>query len=120
MFFFKIFAISTIIILLYFLFSVKRGDVLESMQNSMRDELLSLTSPAKGFCETYRGKSDELEEECSNLAESSCNKTECCVWTSNSKCSAGGMNGATFKTDESGNMITMDYYYYKNKCYGNC
>jgi len=117
MFFFKIFAILIIIILL---FSVNGGIILESMQNSTRDELISLTSPAKGFCETYRGKSDELEEECSNLAESSCNKTDCCVWTSNSKCSAGGINGTTFKTDQSGNMITMDYYYYKNKCYGNC
>jgi len=111
------FAILTIFILLYFLFSVNRVVVLEPMQN---DEFLSLTSPAKGFCETYRGKSNELEGECNNLAESSCNRTDCCVWTSNSKCSAGGMNGATFKTDQSGNMITIDHYYYKNKCYGNC
>ncbi len=114
------FSALVIIALLYFLFSATRGVVLETMQNSENDDLLSLTSPAKGFCETYRGKSDDLEEECNNLAESSCNKTDCCVWTSNSKCSAGGINGATFTTDLSGNMITMDYYYYKNKCYGNC
>jgi len=109
-----------IIVLLYFLFSANGGIVLEPMQNSENEELLSLTSPAKGFCENYRGKSHELEGECNNLAESSCNKTDCCVWTSNSKCSAGEMSGATFKTDPSGNMITMDHYYYKNKCYGNC
>ena len=34
------------------------------------------------------------------------------------KCVAGNQDGPTFKTD-SGEDITVDYYYYQNKCYGN-
>jgi hypothetical protein len=91
------------------------------MRESMTEkELEDLTNPSNGFCETYRGKSHELEGECNKLMQYRCNTTDCCVWSNNSKCSAGGINGVTYKTDDDGNMITIDSYYYKNKCYGKC
>jgi len=112
-----------IFILIIFLlsFNCNRFIYLENMRESMTEkELEDLTNPSKGFCETYRGKSHELEGECNKLMQYRCNTTDCCVWSNNSKCSAGGINGVTYKTDDDGNMITIDSYYYKNKCYGKC
>jgi len=101
---------------------LKKVVVIENMSTDQEQdkEIASLTDPSKGFCETYRGKSHELEGECNKLTSERCNTTDCCVFTSNSKCSAGGISGPTYKTDEKGNMISIDYYYYKNKCFGKC
>ena len=101
---------------------LKKVVIVETMtpEQSQDKEILSLTDHGKGFCETYRGKSDQLEGECNKLTSERCNTTDCCVFTSNSKCSAGGVAGPTYKTDEKGNMISFDYYYYKNKCFGKC
>lgn len=99
---------------------LKKVVVVENMSTDQDKEIASLTDPSKGFCEIYRGKSHELEGECNKLTSERCNTTDCCVWANNSKCSAGGINGPTYKTDKDGNMITIDSYYYKNKCYGKC
>jgi hypothetical protein len=99
---------------------LKKVVVIENMSTDQDKEIASLTDSSKGFCETYRGKSHELEGECNKLTSERCNTTDCCVFTSNSKCSAGGVAGPTYKTDEKGNMISVDYYYYKNKCFGKC
>jgi hypothetical protein len=99
---------------------LKKVVVIENMSTDQDKEIASLTDSSKGFCETYRGKSHELEGECNKLTSERCNTTDCCVFTSNSKCSAGGISGPTYKTDKDGNMITIDSYYYKNKCYGKC
>uniref|UniRef100_A0A6C0E6X2 Uncharacterized protein n=1 Tax=viral metagenome TaxID=1070528 RepID=A0A6C0E6X2_9ZZZZ len=77
-------------------------------------------SPSNGFCESYFGKTNELEKACNALTEKRCSETDCCVYTSSSKCSAGTIDGATYKSDTYGNTLHHDYYYYKNKCYGNC
>ena len=77
-------------------------------------------SPASGFCETHLGKANELEISCNQLTKNRCLKTDCCVFTSNDKCSAGSVEGTTYKTDKDGSLITMDYYYYRDKCFGNC
>lgn len=87
---------------------------LETM-DTMTKELTDLPT---GFCETHRGKSDELDKDCNELTQGNCNVTDCCVWVNKTKCSAGGVNGPTYKTDKDGNLITVDSYYYKNKCYG--
>jgi hypothetical protein len=77
----------------------------------------------KGFCQIHssHSSSSNLEESCNNLTKRNCNDVDCCVWTSNNKCSSGNIDGPIFKTDKNGNEINIDYFYYKNKCYGkNC
>lgn len=77
-------------------------------------------SPASGFCQTHLGKAGDLEISCNKLTKNRCLQTGCCVFTSNEKCSAGSIEGATYKTDKDGSLITMDHYYYRDKCFGNC
>ena len=75
------------------------------------------TAPAN-FCKSFLGKKDEMQEACSQLTETNCNQTSCCIWTSNKKCAAGYQDGPIYKTDKDGKLITMDYYYYQGQCYG--
>ena len=70
------------------------------------------------FCEVHRGKSGILNESCGKLTQENCMSTSCCVWASPGKCMAGGIKGPTFNSDEHGKTNQLDYYYYKNKCYG--
>jgi hypothetical protein len=70
------------------------------------------------FCKSHIGSSDLLNESCNKLTQKNCNSTSCCLWTSNNKCVAGSENGPTYNTDKNGKTINLDYYYYKNKCYG--
>ena len=72
--------------------------------------------PAESFCQSYFGNSAELEPACNQLTETNCAETSCCVF-SNGKCVAGDVNGPTYKTDSTGNLITMDTYYYLGKKY---
>lgn len=72
-------------------------------------------SPVDNFC---KSSSDSLKESCTKLTKKNCNATSCCVVLNGEKCVAGNQDGPTFKTD-SGQDITVDYYYYQNKCYGN-
>jgi hypothetical protein len=71
------------------------------------------------FCNTFGGDSTKLESACESLTSKNCKSSSCCVWANGNKCSAGGITGPTFKTDKDGNKITVDNYYYMNKCYGN-
>ena len=75
----------------------------------------------KSFCSTESGEksSKGMEMKCNKLSENKCNSVDCCVWTSNNKCSSGSIDGPIFNTDENGNDIKLDYYYFKTKCYGN-
>ena len=72
-------------------------------------------SPVDDFC---KSNSASLKESCNKLTKKNCNSTSCCVILNGKKCVAGNQDGPTFKT-ESGEDITVDYYYYQNKCYGN-
>ena len=78
-------------------------------------------TPTTSFCEQSVGDSSSLEQSCNELTEDNCNSTSCCTSTfSNgaSKCVAGGADGPTYKTDRNGKLITHEYYYFQNKCYG--
>jgi len=71
-------------------------------------------SPIDDFCKS------SLKDSCDKLTKKNCNATSCCIMLNGEKCVAGNQDGPTFKT-ESGEDITVDYYYYQNKCYGdNC
>jgi len=72
-------------------------------------------NPISDFC---KSSSDSLKKSCAKLTKKNCNATTCCVVLNGKKCVAGNQDGPTFKT-ESGKDITVDYYYYQNKCYGN-
>jgi hypothetical protein len=72
-------------------------------------------NPISDFC---KSSSDSLKGSCSKLTKKNCNATSCCIVLNGEKCVAGNQSGPTFKTD-SGEDISVDYYYYQNKCYGN-
>jgi hypothetical protein len=71
-------------------------------------------NPITDFC---KSSSDSLKESCTKLTKKNCNETTCCIVLNGKKCVAGNQDGPTFKTD-SGEDITVDYYYYQSKCYG--
>ena len=73
---------------------------------------------ANSFCESTNLSGDELNKSCSSLTQKNCRSTSCCIWTSNEKCNAGSKDGLLFNTDSSGKLINLDYYYYKDTCYG--
>jgi hypothetical protein len=85
---------------------------IEGLENSIK-------TGADAFCESYKGSSGGLNSACGNLTNKNCNVTSCCVLTSDKKCVAGNASGPTYNTDNNGKTINLDYYYYKNKCYGN-
>jgi hypothetical protein len=74
------------------------------------------------FCENKNiSGGGSLEQSCKKLTKNNCNSTSCCVWTSENKCTSGNINGPIFNTNSNGKTIELDYYYFKNKCYGkNC
>ena len=76
-----------------------------------------------GFCKMHLGNPTELETACSNLSKNSCTATSCCVWSSmdsKESCGAGNQHGPIFKNRANGVPKTVDYYYFENKCSGNC
>ena len=75
-------------------------------------------SKSQAFCDVHKGSSGSLDESCGRLTRGNCNDTSCCVWTSNQKCAAGGIDGPTFNTDTNGKTKQLDYYYFQGKCYG--
>ena len=76
-----------------------------------------------GFCKTHLGKPAELETACGKMSKHSCTATSCCVWASmdsKESCASGNEHGPIFKNGTNGLPKTLDYYYFENKCSGNC
>ena len=102
---------------------VKVSDVENNLNKTESEETL-LNKIEGGFCDKYKGQSHLLEEHCNKLANGVCKVSGCCILAHNSgdnsnKCIAGNVSGPTFHTTEDGTDLNFDYYYYKNKCYGN-
>jgi hypothetical protein len=77
-------------------------------------------SGPNSFCETYAGNSPGLNVACKDLTDENCSSTSCCVLVkgqNGNTCTAGDVDGPTFNTDASGNMISTDSYYYAGKSY---
>jgi len=89
------------------------GKQIEGLDNELS------TDASVSFCNTFGGDSSKLEGACGSLTSKNCKSSSCCVFVNGNRCSAGGITGPTFKTDKDGNKITVDNYYYTNKCYGN-
>lgn len=92
-------------------------ETMDNQTDSISKEIqeMKLTNPADSFCASHLGKASQLEVSCSELTETNCNQTPCCVYTSNNKCSAGDIHGPTFQRDAEGKPIPLDYYYYLGK-----
>jgi len=76
-----------------------------------------------GFCKSHLGKPAELETACGKLSKHSCTATSCCTWAkmnSVESCVSGNRHGPIFKHGPDGTPKTLDYYYFENKCKGNC
>lgn len=88
------------------------------------DAMDSLDAKLKaGFCKSHLGKPAELETDCGKLSKDSCTSTSCCVWAkmdSKESCVSGNQHGPIFKNGTNGSPKTLDYYYFENKCSGNC
>ena len=104
-----------------------RTVVVETFDNMTQDPVEptnSLDAKLKaGFCKSHLGKPAELETECAKLSKSSCTATSCCVWArmnSAESCVSGNRHGPIFKHETSGAPKMLDYYYFENKCKGNC
>jgi hypothetical protein len=98
--------------ILLFNFFIKINPLKEGLDSNLADMSVS-------FCKKFEGKSSQLDAACGGLTTKNCMTSNCCVWVNGSKCSAGNITGPTYKTDLQGNKITVDNYYYMNKCYGN-
>jgi len=82
---------------------------LETMQNIT----------ANSFCESHQSDSaDKLDKACNELTKGNCSRVNCCVLVNGSTCSAGTKNGPLFTTDSNGKKLSIENYYYQNKCYG--
>jgi hypothetical protein len=90
-----------------------------TMEGLTNQDTSLIINKSDAFCESHRGSSGALDNSCGKLTQNNCNSTSCCVWTSDSKCVAGGANGPTFNTESNGKTKELDYYYFQNKCYGN-
>ena len=87
---------------------------LDEINNNLGFDMLNklkLANPTDSFCESYMGQSHKLNIECSRLTKDNCDITPCCVRTSSDdKCKAGNVNGATFVTKK-------EKYYHLGQCY---
>lgn len=83
------------IVISILLFLHKNINLNQLFREGMDTNLLLDKSDA--FCESYRGESGKLNEECGKLTNNNCNSISCCV-SSNDKCVAGNSkDGPTFK-----------------------
>jgi len=92
--------------------------------NDANDANDSLDAKLKaGFCKSHLGKPAELETACGKLSKDACTATSCCAWArmnSAESCVSGNKHGPIFKHGPDGAPKTLDYYYFENKCNGNC
>jgi hypothetical protein len=99
-------------------------ETFDSMDQPPQSSGESLDAKLKaGFCKSHLGKPDELEKECGKLSKHSCTATSCCAWArmdSTESCVSGNKHGPIFKHRSDGAPKTLDYYYFENKCKGNC
>jgi len=86
-------------------------------------EIEAFDNPAIAFCKSHEGKRHELQTSCSKLSKDNCLATSCCVYAKmNGKelCHSGDHHGPTFKRDKNGKTRDIEYYYFQNKCFGDC
>ena len=99
-------------------------ETFDTMSQDQDQPTESLDSKLRaGFCKSHLGKPAELETACGKLSKHSCTATSCCAWAkmnSVESCVSGNRHGPIFKHGPDGAPKTLDYYYFENKCKGNC
>ena len=73
-----------------------------------------------GLCQLNAGEPHKIEADCNTLHEDNCRATSCCIWINGQKCVAGNERGPRYHTDNNKDRINIDYFYYKDKCLGDC
>ena len=111
----KIFLFLFFVLLLFVYFNY--ANIKEGLKNMSIDTNLS-SDFANSFCESKQSSGEELKESCKTLTQKNCRSTSCCIWTSNDKCEVGSKDGLLFSTEPNGKPIPLDYYYFKDTCYG--
>lgn len=71
-----------------------------------------MSGSSENFCQSYLGKTDELENACNQLTKTNCQKTSCCVELSSNKCVAGTIDGPIYRSTMDGSILATDTYYY--------
>ena len=82
-------------------------------------ETFNLNKLAGGGCKSLQKNPPKLNKWCKKLNTKSCKVTNCCVLLNGKKCVSGNINGPTFR-NRNGKNIDYDYFYFKDKCIGNC
>jgi hypothetical protein len=89
-------------------------------KNKKKPGVKPVVTDIAGFCNPTKFTPTEINNKCGELTKENCNVTGCCVYMNGNKCVGGDKNGPTFLSDGKGKLLNIDYYYYKNQCYGNC
>jgi hypothetical protein len=94
---------------------------IEKIEEGLKIEGVDTSLPtdfATAFCESNQQSGKAIAQSCQKLTQNNCRSTSCCIWTSGQKCQAGNQDGLLFTSN---NSKPLDYYYYKDTCYGkNC
>ena len=108
--------------------------ILEGMTNNSGKSVTGKSSNSivdnvhTDICAKYEGNGQKQQEHCTkDLAESVCKLSSCCIFAHNKdknndknkyECVAGNASGPLFQENDLGEDVNFDYWYYKNKCYG--
>ena len=94
------------------------------LSKTTRQSCMSNVNPPEkpvNVCLEYQYSPTRLENACNNMDTNSCKSSNCCVLIGGEKCVSGNSQGPTYKNNYSDFLIkNRDYYYFNNKCYGNC
>lgn len=104
------------LIAFYFLLFIRMNSQEGMTVNEKKKEQEKLEEmKTQSFCD---GSSEEINEKCKNLQQSSCTMTSCCVYLSNAqkgKCVAGDASGPTFLEEVETPDFKADYYYFQKE-----
>jgi hypothetical protein len=73
---------------------------------------------ADAICSS-KNSPEEINSLCNQLTQKNCKTSSCCILLNGNKCVGGSKDGPTFHT-ENKKKLNFDYYYYKDKCFGDC
>ena len=101
--------------------SIKSGLSEFNKQNNDEEEPI-ITDGVSNFCDKYSSSPEKLKTACNNISEATCQNLDCCALISGSgtnTCVAANKYGPMVRTlsDENGEMVTMDHYYYQGTKY---
>lgn len=100
------------------------GFDMNPVEDNNLEKVVVVEGYENSFCKSFIGNSGNLNKQCGELTKKNCLKTDCCVYAKideGPKCYAGNKDGPTYRFDKNGKSKNMDYYYYKDECFGaNC